>query len=204
MSGYAQALIDDYGPTLDPEANSRLARIQRASHRLDLLIRDVLAYSTVSKSHLELVPVPLENLVADVIEQHPEFADNRAQIHIAGPLLAVLGHEACLAQTFSNLISNGLKFVSPGQKPSIQISSETVGDWVRIYIKDQGIGIGPEHHDRIFQIFGRVYSDKAFEGTGIGLAIVKKAVSRMGGEVGFNSESGHGTEFWISLKKALT
>jgi len=75
-------------------------------------------------------------------------------------------------------------------------------DKVRVWVTDNGVGIGPEHHDRIFQIFGRVYPEKRYSGTGIGLAVVKKAVARMGGETGFESELGKGSRFWFTLPHA--
>jgi signal transduction histidine kinase len=202
MQGYSKALLQDYGPKLEPEAVQSLERIQRAANRLDLLIRDVLAYSRIAKSDIHLKPVALGPLLQDIIAQQPEIENSLRAITICQPLHTVMGHEAYLTQCFSNLIENALKFVQPGVAPQVRIHSETREDRIRICVTDRGIGISREHHHRIFQIFGRIHPEKHFPGTGIGLAIVKKAVARMRGESGFESEPGKGSCFWFTLPKA--
>ena len=104
-----------------------------------------------------------------------------------------------LTQIFSNLLGNALKFVSPGTKPQIQVWSETSDKKARIFVKDNGIGIPASYHHRIFSIFEQV--EKSPSGTGIGLAIVKKAIDRMGGAVGVQSEPGQGSTFWIEIQR---
>src|SRR6185503_643297 len=115
-----------------------------------------------------------------------------------------LGHPAFLTQCMSNLIGNALKFVDHGTIPSVKVWTERSQGMVRIFVKDSGIGIAPEHRERIFKIFGRVHNDRQYEGTGIGLAVVKRAVERMGGTVDFESQVGKGTTFWIDLPFAAT
>src|SRR4029079_16711363 len=109
---------------------------------------------------------------------------------------------ACVTQCITNLLDNALKFVAPGTVPHVRIRSELTAGKVRLWGSDNGVGIQPEHAGRIFQIFGRVYPEKHYEGTGIGLAIVKKAMARMGCETGFVSEFGKGSHFWITLAAA--
>jgi len=202
MQGYAKVLLEDYQAVFDEKGRKYLERIQTASNRLDLLIQDVLAYSKVAKGEIDLHPVDLARLIEDILPSHPELQPPRAQIDIQSPLPAVLGHEAYLTQCVTNLLGNAAKFVREGEIPRIRLRAEETGTKVKIWFEDNGIGIDPSHFARIFEIFGQVYGGKKFGGTGIGLAIVRKAVQRMNGEIGVESEIGHGSRFWISLEKA--
>jgi signal transduction histidine kinase len=99
------------------------------------------------------------------------------------------------------LLGNAVKFLPPDRKPVIRISSEDRGEQTRLWFEDNGIGIPKEAQQRIFEIFQRVHDDKSYPGTGIGLAIVRKAVQRMGGDVGVESEAGSGSRFWLQLPR---
>ncbi len=200
MEGYAKALLTDYYDRLDPDGRHWLDRIVRSAHRLDALITDVLAYSRVAKEDIELSPVDLERLIDDIISTHPEFQAPLAQIVIEKPLHRVIGHEAYLTQCVTNLLGNAVKFVADGVVPEIRIRSEPLNGKVRVWFEDNGIGIDPQHHERIFQIFGQVYTPERFRGTGIGLAIVRKAAQRMQGEVGVESQLNKGSRLWLILE----
>ncbi len=200
MQGYSQLLIEDYADKLDEEGKDFLQRIGRASQRLDSLIRDILTYSRVARADIKLQPVNLQKVVEEIIQQFPEFQPPRARIEIKEPLLHVLGHEASLSQIISNLFGNAIKFVQPGEQPRIRVRTEQRGEQVRVWVEDNGIGIEGPDLKRIFGIFERIHGAEAYEGTGIGLSIVKKAVERMGGSVGVESEMGQGSRFWFQLK----
>jgi PAS domain S-box-containing protein len=199
MQGYAKALLADYNGRLDPEATHYLDRIFRSSNRLDALIQDVLAYSRVSKDEISLHLVDLERLMDDIFSSHPEFQAPQVRITMEKPLHRVLGHEAYLTQCITNLLGNAVKFVPPGVLPEIRIRTERADGKIRVWFEDNGIGIDPSHHERIFQIFGQVYPEKKFGGTGIGLAIVRKAVQRMNGKAGVESVMDKGSRFWLIL-----
>ena len=201
MEGYAKALLTDYQDRLDPQARHWLDRINRSAHRLDSLIKDVLAYSRVAKDEIKLSPVDLAGLIEDIIATNLDFQPPQSHITVKKPLHRVLGHEAYLTQCVSNLLANAVKFVPAGVVPEICIRSERLGGEVRVWFEDNGIGIDPAHHQRIFEIFGQVYPEERYSGTGIGLAIVRKAVQRMSGAVGVESTAGNGSRFWLILKE---
>jgi len=98
-----------------------------------------------------------------------------------------------------NLVGNGLKFVASETKPQIEISTERRDEVVRICVKDNGIGIAPEYQERVFGLFERLHTNQSYPGTGIGLALVRKGVERMGGRVGLESTLGAGSRFWLEL-----
>ena len=220
MRGFAQRLLDDYSSKLDERGVNHLQQIMRSAQRLDHLIQDVLSYSSVLHANGLMGPVDLDGLVRDIIATYPN--GQKAEFHIQGKLPKVLGNEAFLTQCFSNLLGNASKFVEPGTRPRIEIGAETqesvkrvAGEetadastlphsdaaTVRIWIKDNGIGIARENHERIFRMFERIHPANEYEGTGIGLAIVRKAAERMGAKAGFESELGKGSRFWIQLQK---
>jgi PAS domain S-box-containing protein len=200
MQGYAEVLVTQASTSLSPQHQNYLQRIQRAAARLDTLTREVLGYSQLSRREVTLQPVDLEKLLRDIREEYPQLRGTDC-IEIRSPLLAVLGHGGLLSQTLSNLLINACKFITPGKTPKVVVRTEEAGEQVRLWVEDNGIGIAPEHRDRLFKIFGRIHPDHKYEGTGIGLAIVKKAAERMGGTAGFESEVGKGSRFWVQLKK---
>jgi signal transduction histidine kinase len=202
MQVYSQALLEDYGPKLDPEAQHCLSRIAENATRLDKMVMDVLTFSRVSRTDLRMENVDLDRLVNDVLQNYPAFHSPRALVEVVGKLQGVRGHEPSLTQVISNLLSNAVKFVAPGVTPVIRIWTESSGDAVRLLIKDNGIGIKPELQTRLFQMFERLHPNMGFEGTGVGLAIVRKAANRMGGEVGVHSDGANGSTFWLELPAA--
>jgi signal transduction histidine kinase len=202
MHGYSHVLIEDFSQSMDETAREYIRRILTASERLDRLIQDILTYSRFARSEIEVSNVSLEHLVNDIVQQYPALQAPQAEVQIQSPLLSVMGHVASLTQCVSNLLTNAVKFVTPGTVPRVSIWTESVDSGVRLFIRDNGIGIPQTHQARIFCMFERAPHAVSYEGTGIGLAIVKKAVERMGGQVGVQSEVGEGSKFWIQLAAA--
>ncbi len=199
MQGYAQALLDDYAERLDEVGREHLRRIVAASTRMDRLTQDVLTYSRVARAEAPPKLISTERLVADCLQQYVEPRKTGAEIQVEHPLDDVVGHEPLLMQALSNLVGNALKFVPRGERPRVRIRTERLEGWTRLWVEDRGIGIAPEHQRKIWGMFERVNPKSGYEGTGIGLAIVRKAVERMGGRIGLISEGRGGSRFWIEL-----
>jgi PAS domain S-box-containing protein len=202
MRGYASAVLEDCGERLNEECQEYLRKIVRGSDRMEQLIRDVLIYSRLARTDIKTEVVSLNELVPDIIEQYPDFRAPGVEIIIQKPLLPVMGHPSSLAQAISNLVNNAKKFVAPGKTARIEIRTEKRSNKVRLWIQDNGIGINPMFQSRLFGMFERLHESDEYEGTGIGLAIVRKVVEKMGGTVGVKSDGVNGSSFWIELPQA--
>lgn len=198
MEAYARALCDDHADRLSDEGRHFAQRIMKNAEKMDRLMQDVLTISRLSRSELRLVPLDLDELVQEVIDQYPDLSAAHRHIEVQAPLGKALGDHSSLVQCFSNLLQNAIKFVPKDREPEIRIFSEEMGEVRRVNVRDNGIGIDPKQHSRIFGMFERA-GPLDVPGTGVGLAIVKKAVARMGGTVGVESELGAGACFWIQL-----
>jgi len=202
MSGFSQALYEDYSGILDETGREYARRIMDASERMDILIKDLLSYSRLSRAEIQLERVEPIALIADVLQQlEVERVERHASVDVREPLLSVRGNSLTLTQVILNIISNAFKFVQKGVAPKIVIRTEPRGSKVRIWFEDNGIGILAEHQDRIFRIFERLNRQENYPGTGIGLAMVRKAMSRMDGTCGVESDGRTGSRFWVELEK---
>jgi signal transduction histidine kinase len=203
MHGFSQLLIEDYkGKVLDQEAEEKLRRIMDSSRKMDALIQDLLAYSQLARDAVRLETIDLGTLVASVLEDlAADFTALGAEALVEGQLPTVRAERAVLIQVLRNLISNALKFVPAGIAPRIRIRVEPRSAGNRLWVEDNGIGIAPEFHARIFKVFERLNRTEDYPGTGIGLAIAERAMGRMGGRVGVESAPGQGSRFWIEFPK---
>jgi PAS domain S-box-containing protein len=202
IQSYTAIALQDSSQQISPKAKECLQKVIRSSERMDRLIQDVLAFSRATHQPIEKAPVDVELLVTAIVHEHPQFQPPQAQVRMESPLLPVLGHHALLTQCLSNLLGNAVKYVAPGVQPRVRIKSEARGDRVRLWVEDNGIGIAKEFQERIFGLFERYAPQPHYEGTGVGLAIVRKAAERMGGAVGVESAPGQGSRFWVELPRA--
>jgi PAS domain S-box-containing protein len=199
VEGYTDALLEDETPRLSEQGRSFLTRISDGARRMDRLITDLLAYSQLSRAELRLQTVDLERVLRLALsDMETQIRRSQAKIEIASPLPVVLGNEAILVQVFENLVGNAIKFVAPGVKPVVKIRAEADGGVAHVWISDNGIGIPPAQRERIFGVFERLHGEEAYPGTGIGLAIVKKAMERLGGSVRIEAAQS-GTTFRLCL-----
>jgi signal transduction histidine kinase/CHASE3 domain sensor protein len=201
VQAYAAALVEDEAATLSATGERFLRRILAVSQHMDRLVTDLLAYSQLSRAELRLQPVELDRVVQLALgDMETQITASGARIEAASPLPAVLGNEAVLVQVFDNLIGNALKFVAPGVAPHVRIDARVDADVAWVRIADNGIGIPEEKRERIFDVFERLHGEDQYQGTGIGLAIVKKGIERLGGTVGVEPASA-GTVFRLCLQR---
>lgn len=201
MQGFAEALLEDYGDNFDELGKEYAQRIVTSAVRLEDLIQDLLTYSRLSRTELSLKRISLTSVVSEAMNQiQAELEHNQAEVTIQSPLPDAIAHHTTLIQVITNLLSNAIKFVEADVKPQVRVWAEIRGEWVRLWVSDNGIGIAPEHQKRIFRVFERLHGQESYPGTGIGLAIVRKGIERMGGQVGVESQLGKGSQFWIELK----
>ncbi|MEB3831081.1 PAS domain S-box protein [Phormidium sp. CCY1219] len=203
MQGFAQALLEDYGNCFDELGLQYAERIVNAAERMEGLIEDLLTYSRLSRADIELQRVDLELVLTEICSLlESEVQERQAQIQVKHPLPTLRGHRSILVQVLTNLVRNAMIFQPPGTTAQVQIWAENRDGWIRLWIADNGIGIAPEHQRRIFQVFERLHGVEIYAGTGIGLAIVRKGMERLGGRYGVDSQLGEGSRFWIELPEA--
>jgi len=201
MQTYSEALMEEYANRLDAAGLHYLNRIASSTRRMDKMVLDLLTYSRINRADLIMTPVSLDRLTQEIIENYPGMQQAEADIAIE-PLGNVLGHEPSLVQAVANLLTNAVKFVAPGVRPSVKVWAESKASRRRIWFQDNGIGIPSPVQARLFQMFERINPSADYEGNGVGLAIVRKALQRMGGDVGMESDGATGSRFWIELPTA--
>lgn len=207
MQGFAQALLEDCGSQLEDFCRGYIDSIIDDAYQMNTLISDLLAYSRLTRTQIILRPTALDEVVSEALKQlTAQIQEQQAQIRVVAPLPVVMAHRPTLIQIVVNLISNAIKFVEPNIQPQIDIFAVTERqndqDWILLSIVDNGIGIAPEHQERIFRVFERLHGAESYPGTGIGLAIVRKGLERMGGRAGVVSQLGQGCRFWLMLPKS--
>jgi signal transduction histidine kinase len=200
VRNYGDFLKEDLGGTLKEEQQGYLDGLSRAINEADNLVNDLLSYGQIDKAETRFQEVDLQKffvgMVADMKATEEPFHDGG--ITMSGEFPVVETAPTMLRQIFSNLISNGLKF-NRSEAKEVQLLGSADGAFCQIIVKDNGIGIDPKFFDRVFQVFQRLHTKTEYEGTGIGLAIVKKAVARLEGKVQLQSEPGKGSSFSITL-----
>jgi len=201
MQGFVNAIIEDHSDNLDQEAMVYLRRINKSSLQMEALINDLLQYSRLSNLELDLKIIDPALALGKALEiLSEEIRAKKAVILVADKLPFVRSFMPVLVQVFTNLVSNSLKFIDEGTIPRLMIKSRLRNGNVYISISDNGIGIPNNKQKRIFDVFERLHGVESFQGSGIGLTIVKKAMDRMGGEVLVTSKPGKGSRFTLVLQ----
>ncbi len=200
IENFAQILVEDFGPSLDEKARQYLDIMVKSAQRMRRLIRDVLAFSRSGFTEKPFESVALDKTVEAALDNLSEYIREKQGEVVAQPLPTIEGDPTQMLQLFQNLIGNALKFNNK-PKPRVEIFAEDRQNEWKICVRDNGIGMRPEDARSIFAPFKRLHSQEEYEGTGIGLAICRRIVTRHGGTIGVDSELNKGSTFWFTLPK---
>lgn len=202
IDGYSQLLLNEYGERFDEEGRHFIANIRSGVRQMHQLIEDMLAYSRMERRALELRPVDLAVLVNAVTQGgKPKDKDGQVTVEQHVPPIEIHADREGLTLVLRNLLENAVKFSRKDIGARIELGAREDGGRVLLWVRDNGIGFDMKYHDRIFDIFQRLHRAENYPGTGIGLALVKKAVQRMGGRVWAESAPGEGATFYLDLPR---
>ena len=200
IGGFVQILERNYGDRLDEKALALIQRTSDAVRRLEHLTEDLLSYARVNSEMRPFAPVDCGEVIGEVIHLLNAAIEDTGAVVTAGELPVVMGDRTQLVQLFLNLVGNGIKYCQD-RAPVVHVSA-TKGnrEWL-FSVTDNGIGIEAKHHDKIFEVFKRLHTQKEYSGTGIGLAVCRRVVERHGGGIGLTSVPGKGSTFTFTLNE---
>lgn len=203
VDGFMQAIFEDFGDTLVPQAKDYLERSRRASQRMVALLDSLLAYARLQRE-IAWVKVDcnqtLEQVKTDLAER---IAAAGATVTV-GPLPTIRGDTARVYQLFLNLVGNAIKFRRPDQPPRVDVTAQSARGADTVFcVADNGIGVEPQHQTVVFEAFRRLHNRSQFEGSGLGLTICQQIVEQHGGRIWLESEPGQGSKFFFTLGKPV-
>ena len=202
IAGYATELDNRHSVGLNPRGHECVQRIRTAAHDLDRLIEDLLQYARLDAETPTATSVNLSRMVDALLqERKATIIEQGTQVTVDLPVTGVIAWERGLRQVLANLIDNALKYSRRASPPSVRIASEPRGDGALVTVADNGIGFDMKYHDRMFGMFERLVRQEDFEGTGAGLAIVKKVVDKSGGRIWAESAPGAGATFFLEVPR---
>lgn len=200
--GFAKLLKNRYQDGLDDQGKILLDHILRSTENMNELIKNLLIYSRVEAKHDQIAPILVEGLLEDLLNENQQLIRNSgAAVEWGNMPKEIFGNAINLKQLFQNLLINAIKFKKPNEVPFIFITGSDIGSHWKFQVKDNGIGIDPRHHEKIFLLFKRLHNRKDYDGFGLGLSICKKIVEKHGGEIWVESQPGEGATFHFTLSK---
>ena len=199
IDGFVNMLRQHAGAALDDAARHYMLRIEGASSTMTRLIDDLLTFSQAGRGVLNKIPLALDRMIAEIIDDlKPDIAGRRVEWNI-GALPVVHGDRNLLRQVFFNLLENAVKYTRPRDAANIDISCVEEATDVIIAVRDNGVGFDMQYAHKLFGVFQRLHGADEFEGTGIGLANVARIVQRHGGRVWAEGTKGRGAAFFVAL-----
>ncbi len=203
ISGFTEMLAEDYGSQLDQEGNRLLNVIKDSTLRMGTLIDDILAFSRLTRHDLRISRVPMRSMADEVFRELCSESDLKSISFRLEDLPEALGDPAMLRQVWVNLIHNAIKFTSHTPQPAIEISAQVQKDRIIYCIHDNGAGFDMDYAQKMFGVFQRLHSVNEFEGTGVGLAIVRRILLRLNGRIWAEGRVGEGASFYFELPAPL-
>ncbi|HTZ00061.1 MAG TPA: ATP-binding protein, partial [Rhodocyclaceae bacterium] len=202
IDGFSRILLEDYYDKIDDDGRHYLNVLSDNARRMRQLIDDILAFSRMSRQDIQAEPVDIAALAGDVFAELKAIVPERSIELRLGRLPPARGDRAMMRQVMQNLLANAVKFTAPRSQAVIEVSG-VVEAGENIYcVKDNGVGFDEQFRDKLFGVFQRLHTQEEFEGTGIGLAIVKRIVARHGGRVWAEGRPGEGAAFHFTLPRA--
>ncbi|MFH1872288.1 MAG: MASE3 domain-containing protein [Pseudomonadota bacterium] len=202
IDGFSRAVREDYGDKLDDQGKHFLEILSENAARMNKLIDDILSFSRMGRREIQGMRLDLTELAQETIaELRPSLADRTIHFTV-GDLPQTRGDRAMIRQALMNLLSNAVKFTRPKSEPAIEVGGTAGRDENIYYVKDNGVGFDMRYADKLFGVFQRLHAQDEFEGTGIGLAIVKRIVERHGGRVWAHATAGAGATIFFTLPEA--
>ena len=204
IDGYARILLAEKSDGLDEDSLRFLNIIVESAQKLHQLIDDLLTYSRLERRTLDYTTFEIQS-VMDILllEREQRIRADQGRLSIDIKFKTMTSESSILKQVLGSYLDNALKFKKPGCPPEINVGGEETKKAYRIWVKDKGIGFDMKYHDRIFEVFQRLHTDSEFPGTGIGLALAKKAAQRIQALVWAQSSLGQGAQFYIEIAKAI-
>jgi signal transduction histidine kinase len=200
VSSYTQLLERRYKDKLDQDANDFIEYAVDGANRMQKLINDLLDYSRISSRGKEFTDIDTSQILSQTVLNLQERINETTASITNDDLPGVKADESQILRVFQNLIQNALKFNKKSEVPKIHISCKKKNDFYEFAIRDNGIGMDMQYHDRVFTIFQRLHSKEEYPGTGIGLSICKRIIERHGGKIWFDSKENDGTTFYFTLR----
>lgn len=203
IGGFTGRLLKNYSAVLDAKGREMLHTIQSNVRKMEDLINDLLTFSRLGRQAMKLDELDIKGLVKAVFEELTTGTPGRTVELKIGELLPAFADLALIRQVMINLLSNALKFTRPRERAQIEVGSRSEGDWAVYYVKDNGVGFDIKFAKKIFDVFQRAHSADDFEGTGIGLSIVHRIITRHGGRIWAEGKVGEGAVFYFTLPAKL-
>jgi signal transduction histidine kinase len=201
IDGFSRILLEDYASKLDDEGRRLLTVVRDSTQKMGQLINDILAFSRAGRAEISVSEINIDELAAEIFDQLKPAAAGRTVNFRIHPLPPACADRAMMRQVLTNLLSNAIKFTRTRGIANIEVSGHAAGEENIYLVKDDGVGFDPRYTHKLFGVFQRLHSAEEFEGTGIGLAIVKRIIDKHGGRVWAEPKPGEGAAFYFSVPR---